>query len=454
MVKLKTVYVCQQCGAESPRWSGQCQSCSQWNTLVESVIEKEKIGVPAGHARETLALGDVKAESYPRILTTCQEFNVPLGGGIVPGSVILLGGDPGIGKSTLMLSILDSLPPGTPSLYCSGEESLSQIKMRADRMGISGQGIRLVSATDVSDIISTLDETKPAVAIIDSIQTLSDADLTGVPGSVGQVRECASKLITYAKKHHIAIVLIGHVTKEGVVAGPKTLEHMVDTVLYLEGDLVYHYRLLRATKNRFGGLSEIGVFEMTDRGLSEVKNVSNLFLTDQKEHTSGSALTVTIEGTRALMIELQALTVATGFGYPKRTASGFPLTRLQLLIAVLTRRSGARLMEHDVYANVVGGYRVQETGTDLAMCLAVASSLRDTVLPATTVAIGEVSLSGAIRPVSLLENRVKESIKLGMKTVLVPQGQYDTIKRYQDSIAIRAVSTLQEALRSLVSVEG
>ncbi|HNT29432.1 MAG TPA: DNA repair protein RadA [bacterium] len=447
MAKSKTVYTCQQCGAQAPKWQGQCPACGEWNTLVETITEQAtKRQKTQGSARPVNTLAEIATAHERRFSTGMQEFDAVLGGGIVPGSVVLLGGDPGIGKSTLMLAALEHLPAGMPALYISAEESLGQIKMRAERMQVANSSLSLLNETDIDAIVATIRELHPLVVVLDSIQAVTTGDLSGQTGSVGQVRECAARLTQLAKEQDIAVFIIGHVTKEGVVAGPRTLEHMVDTVLYLEGDPVYHYRLLRAVKNRFGSLSEVGIFEMTAGGLQQVANPSGLFISGDTEHASGSVLTVTMEGSRAIMLELQALTVKTGFGYPKRTTSGYPLQRLQLLLAVLTRRAGLALYEQDVYANIIGGYKLEDTAVDLALCLAIASSVRDVPLAQGTVVVGEVSLSGGIRPVRQLDARVKEAVNLGARKILVPQLGYDTIKRYAGEVDCVPVQNIRDAL--------
>ncbi len=452
----KTQYICDQCNFHSPKWLGQCPSCNTWNSFVETVVEKPTKTSSLSRqatAKPMLRLKDIPSVEADRLKSHLSEFNRALGGGIVPGSVNLIGGEPGIGKSTLLMQVFAAIR-AYPKLYITGEESLTQLKLRAGRLDIHDPDLLFVSATDIDSALQTMDELQPQLVIIDSIQSMQTQDLTSPAGSVAQVRECTQRLITNAKQNNVAVFLVGHVTKDGEIAGPKVLEHMVDAVFYLEGDSLHQFRILRSSKNRYGNLSEIGLFEMTEKGLQEHSALESLFVSNGLEKSPGAVRTITMEGSRPLLIELQALTVPSGFGYPKRTASGFNLNRLQLLIAVLIRRAGLKLYEQDVYANIVGGLKLDETALDLPMCLAVTGSLLDQAFPTDMVAIGEVSLSGMIRPIGQLEARISEAIKLGFKKALVPDAGYDKIKRYEQQIGlvpVRSLSNIKVWLQDLNS---
>jgi len=448
MAKPKTVFTCQSCGFKSPRWQGQCPECQTWHSFVEETEVQPTPGMrqqaPPVSTMRLNEIPDVENYRYP---SRFAELDRVLGGGIVPGSVILLGGEPGIGKSTLLLQLLGALPQ-LPALYASGEESLTQIKLRANRLDLSLEHIHFANTTDTAAIVSRLKADKPKIAIIDSIQTLQSETLTGAAGSVGQIRESASALIEIAKQEEIAIVIVGHVTKSGEIAGPKVLEHMVDVVLYLEGDRLQHYRVLRANKNRFGDISEVGLFEMKTTGLQAISDPGNMFVASS-EATSGAVRTITLEGSRPLLVELQALTVPSNFGYPKRTTSGLPLNRLQLLIAVLIRRASLRLHEQDVYASIVGGLSLSESALDLALCLSISSSLLDQRFPSDMIALGEISLSGALLPTPRTDLRIQEAKRLGFTRALVPQSEYDKIVRSQKGFSLIAVRSISEALAKL-----
>lgn len=429
MAKIRSRYVCQNCGRQSPRYMGRCPSCGEFNTMIEEILETSKIsgkaearpraGYASGRAQR---LSEVSMEAEPRLHVPMQEFNRVLGGGIVPGSIILIGGDPGIGKSTLLLqtSALIAQHIGRV-LYVSGEESVRQIKMRADRMGINADDLFLVTETNLATVLEQVNQIEPAVLIIDSIQTVYTEESESSPGSVSQVRECASRLQMLAKTSGISVFLIGHVTKEGMIAGPRVLEHIVDTVLYLEGDPFQAYRLLRSVKNRFGATSEVGVFEMSGAGMLEVLNPSEMFLAERVLNASGSAIAVTMEGTRPLLVEMQALTSPTTFGNPRRTPNGVDINRLLLISAVLTKRFGLRLHEQDIFINVIGGLKVDEPASDMAMAAAMASSYYDKAAPADMAFIGEIGLSGELRAVSQLPARLNEAAKIGFKRVLIPK---------------------------------
>jgi DNA repair protein RadA/Sms len=427
--KAKTVYRCTECGADHPKWAGRCDVCGAWNSLVEEMVQKAAAtggaSRRAGGAR-TLAEGgsvaptprvrDIKGSEVSRWKTGLDEFDFVLGGGIVPGSMILIGGEPGIGKSTLLLQVAGRLQgAGHATLYASGEESALQVKLRSDRLGDDAAGdVTLLSETNLETVLTTASAAAPAVLVVDSIQTVYTSDLEGAPGNVGQVRECAARLMRFAKESGTAVFVVGHVTKGGGIAGPKTLEHIVDTVLYFEGENSLDHRVLRATKNRFGSVDEIGVFRMAQDGLVPVANPSELFLGDRTMQASGSAVTALMEGTRPILIEVQGLAAKAGFGTPQRVATGYDGRRLALLLAVLDKRAGLQFGQLDVFLNVVGGVRLQEPAGDLAVAAALASSVYDRALPHDAVFIGEVGLGGEIRPVSQAERRLAEAANMGM----------------------------------------
>jgi DNA repair protein RadA/Sms len=430
LAKAQTRYVCQQCGSAQAKWMGRCPDCGEWNTLVETVVEQKSvrargISLMATPQSQPQLLSDVAANGFERISLTMDELDRVLGGGIVPGSLVLIGGDPGIGKSTLLLQASAALATTeAPVLYVSGEESAQQIKLRAARLGLTGDGLYVLTETNVGAIIGHIENLRPRLVVIDSIQTVYLDDLDSAAGSVSQVRESAAQLMQIAKGHGISILLIGHVTKAGAIAGPRVLEHIVDTVLYLEGDRFHAYRLLRCVKNRFGASSEVGVFEMRDIGMAEVSNPSEVFLAERLLNAAGSAIAVTLEGTRPLLVEIQALSSTTSFGNPRRTANGIDFNRLLLLTAVLSKRVGVRLSDQDVFVNVVGGLRVGEPAADLAVACAIVSSFRDVPIAGDLAIVGEVGLSGELRAVSQLETRLKEASKLGFSRCLVPQSRH------------------------------
>ena len=426
----QTIFVCSGCGEEYLKWQGKCENCGEWNTLKEFKSPKTKFQTFGAVPSAALAIDEIKISNFKRISTTLEEFDRVLGGeeknkGIVPGSVILLSGDPGIGKSTLLLEVAARLDD---VLYISGEESAEQIKLRFDRLGLKSKRMKLFSEIDLSAISETINSEKPKIVIVDSIQTIYSNEFPSTPGSLVQVRECALRLQQLAKTTHTPVILVGHVTKEGTVAGPRTLEHLVDVVLYLEGERFHNNRILRGEKNRFGATEEIGIFEMTENGLKEVSNPSKLFLEERSENISGNVVTSTIEGTRALLVEVQALTAPTTFGYPQRKASGFDLNRLQLLLAVLQKRAGINLSNQDVFINVVGGIKVKEPAVDLAVVLAVASAFADKPISKNVCAFGEVGLSGEIRKVSLESRRMAEAKRLGFTKFINHKSLADAIK--------------------------
>jgi DNA repair protein RadA/Sms len=425
--KAKTVYRCTECGADHAKWAGRCDACGEWNTLVEETLARTAAGGRRTASRKrdapvavTPRLRDVAGSESPRWKTGLAEFDFALGGGIVPGSMVLVGGEPGIGKSTLLLQVAARLQQhGRPTLYASGEESPLQVRLRADRMSESAGDVELLSETNLETVLATADARRPAVLIVDSIQTLYTHDLEGAPGNVGQVRECAARLMRFAKDSGTTVFVVGHVTKGGGIAGPKTLEHIVDTVLYFEGENTVDHRILRATKNRFGSVDEIGVFRMTEHGLEAVANPSELFLGDRESTASGSAVAALLEGTRPVLIEVQALATKAGYGTPQRVSTGFDARRLSLLLAVLEKRAGISFGSLDVFLNVVGGVRMQEPAGDLAVAAALASSVYDRATPNDAVFIGELGLGGEIRPVSQVDRRIAEAANMGMRRVFV-----------------------------------
>jgi len=449
--KTKTVYRCTECGAEHAKWAGKCDTCGEWNTLVEELTGRREEGGARRRSRnkapvvQTPKLRDVAGSESPRWKTGLAEFDFALGGGIVPGSMILVGGEPGIGKSTLLLQVAARLQQsGRRSLYASGEESPLQVRLRADRLDESAGDVELLSETNLETVIATADARRPDVLIIDSIQTLYTSDLEGAPGNVGQVRECAARLMRFAKESGTTVFVVGHVTKGGGIAGPKTLEHIVDTVLYFEGESSLDHRVLRATKNRFGSVDEIGVFRMTERGLEAVANPSELFLGDRQSVASGSAVTALLEGTRPVLIEVQALATKAGFGTPQRVSTGFDSRRLALLLAVLEKRAGLSFGQLDVFLNVVGGVRMQEPAGDLAVAAALASSVYDRATPSDAVFIGELGLGGEIRPVSQVERRIAEAKNMGMGRVFV--SERGTPRKANGVVAVRTVHELFQEL--------
>ena len=449
LAKSKTVYTCTECGGTSPKWAGQCPHCQQWNTLVETVAQPVS---GAGARFQSLAasavvrkLADIDAVDVPRFSSGIDEFDRVLGGGLVGGGVVLIGGDPGIGKSTLLLQALSNLAASRRVLYVSGEESGAQIALRARRLGVESPNLALLAEIQLERIQATIEAEKPEVVVIDSIQTLYSEALTSAPGSVAQVRECAAQLTRIAKRLDVTTILVGHVTKEGALAGPRVLEHIVDTVLYFEGDTHSAYRLVRAFKNRFGAVNELGVFAMTERGLRGVANPSALFLSQHEQTVPGSCVLVTQEGTRPLLVEIQALVDAAGVPNPRRLAVGLEQNRLAMLLAVLHRHGGVVVGDQDVFVNVVGGIRVQETAADLPVLLAVLSSLRDRPLADKTVAFGEVGLSGEIRPVPNGEERLREAATHGFRRAIVPKANVPKAARFKDMEVI-AVERLADAL--------
>lgn len=453
--KPTTAFFCTECGYESAKWMGQCPACKQWNTLVEEPVRSTSKSsgqsgfVKASSAEPTCILG-VAGLDTKRVTTGIGELDRVLGGGIVPGSLVLVGGDPGIGKSTLLLQVCKNLSDASHKvLYISGEESLNQIKMRAERLGDFTENLSLLCETDLTVIDETIRKYKPETVIIDSIQTMYSDGVSSAPGSVSQVREATGTLLRIAKSLSITIFIVGHVTKEGTVAGPRVLEHMVDTVLYFEGDRYASYRVLRAVKNRFGSTNEIGVFEMQNSGLKEVKNPSELMLSGRPEDASGSIVVCAMEGTRPMLLEVQALVCRTGFGIPRRQATGTDFNRVNLLMAVLEKRMGIKLGECDAYVNVAGGMKMSEPAIDLGIALAVVSSFQNIVVSDKLVAFGEVGLAGEVRSVSMAQARVQEAIKLGFEEIILPKACLKGIQNV-DSRYLHGVENLNDAIRYLM----
>ncbi len=421
------IFVCSDCGEEYLKWQGKCDNCGQWNTLKEFKIAKKNTARQEGPSAEITEIDNIKTDNFKRLSTKIKEFDRVLGGGIIPGSITILGGDPGIGKSTLLLQLAGALKN---VLYISGEESPSQIKMRFDRLGLKGKSIKILAEVNLEQIISAIQKEKPTIVVIDSIQTVYSSDFPSTPGSVVQVRECALRLQQIAKTSQTSVILVGHVTKEGTVAGPKTLEHLVDVVLYLEGERFHDQRILRSVKNRFGATDEIGIFEMTEKGLLAILNPSKVFLKERLKNIPGGVVAASVEGSRALLVEVQALTTLTVFGYPQRRASGFDLNRLQLLIAVLQKRGDLNLSNQDVFINIVGGIKIKEPAVDLAVALAIASSLKGKPINPKLCIFGEVGLSGEIREIPFKEKRQQEAKRLGFSEFVQTKTLKETVRRY------------------------
>ena len=453
MGKAKTHFSCQSCGYQAPRWLGRCPECNSWGSLTEEAdIGSEADARPAwgaaGGQTEPIRLMDVKNESEPRAKTGIAELDRVLGGGVVDGSLVLLGGDPGIGKSTLLLAALDKLARHGPALYVSGEESLKQTRLRADRLGVKSEGLHLFAETDADKVLQAATKMMPRVMVIDSIQTMYLPELGSAPGSITQVREVAGRLMAFAKRTGVPTFIVGHVTKDGSIAGPRVLEHMVDTVLYFEGERGHPFRILRAHKNRFGSTNEIGVFEMKGRGLDEVPDPSALFLSERPAGQAGSVVTSTVNGTRPLLVEVQALVAPTGYGTARRTAIGVDTNRVALLAAVLERKHGVQLMGCDIFVNVAGGMTLTEPASDLAVCAALLSSLQNKPIDAHTLILGEVGLAGEVRAVSQIEPRLTEAFKMGFKRVVMPHGSARRLEAKK--LEVHGVTTVTEALSYLL----
>ena len=452
MAKAHSIYVCQSCAYESPRWTGKCPNCGEWNTFVEERVGGKKGGRHPTARQGPVApvpLNEVSALPEPRVPTGIPEFDRVIGGGIVPGSVVLIGGDPGIGKSTLMMQMAASMKNAL-TLYISGEESGSQIRLRAERLSISpSPKILLLAETDLGVILPIVEKTDPDLLIVDSIQTMYRSELESAPGTVSQVRDATAMFVRFAKTEEVPVFLVGHVTKEGVIAGPKVIEHMVDTVLQFEGERHYAYRILRATKNRFGSTNEIGIFEMHDCGLREVSNPSRVFLAERRSGASGSAVVASMEGTRPLLVEVQALVAPTSYGVPQRTSTGFDPRRLQMILAVLEKRAGLHIGQYDVFVNIAGGVRIDEPAVDLGMAVAIVSSLKDVPVDSGSAVVGEVGLGGEVRAIHHLDKRITEAATLGFKRMIVPRNNLQGMKR-EIALELVEVETVDQAIDALL----
>jgi len=446
MNKSRVVFVCGQCGRQSPKWLGKCPGCQQWNTFIEQAVAAKASGRAVSLKEKPQELSQVKTDASERIAVAIGEFDRVLGGGLVVGSLVLIGGEPGIGKSTLLLQASARLTDGGSVVYISGEESSRQISLRAKRLGIDGKDLYLLSETDIEVILTQLDAISPEAVVVDSIQTMYLQEVPSTAGSVAQVRECTLRLMQWAKSKRVPVLISGHVTKDGSIAGPRILEHIVDVVLYLEGEQFSSYRLLRCVKNRYGSVSEVGIFEMKADGLIEVENPSQLFLSRHQEDTIGSAVVPVVEGSRPLLVEIQALTNTTAFGQPRRNANGVDFGRLIMISAVLSRRAGIALGNQDIIVSAAGGIRVGEPAADLAIALAIASSARDRAVSPDMAAIGEVGLSGELRPVPKLEIRLAESVRMGFKKCLVPENSLKI--KPPAGLTLVPVSNIREAIKA------
>ncbi len=462
MPKTKTQFICQNCGTKSIRWQGKCNACGQWNSFAEEMAGSGRseergrnLSKPTG-TTTPVSLEEIEVDEGYRLKTQMNEFDRVLGGGIVPGETVMIGGDPGIGKSTLLLQVADrlsKLQKGNQGkcLYVTGEESAQQIKLRAERLGIRTNNLYIFPETDVSVILELIEKTKPALTVVDSIQTMFLADIASAPGSVSQVRESAARLTYLAKREKLPLFLIGHVTKDGSIAGPMTLEHMVDAVLYFEGDMQRQYRLLRAVKNRFGSTQEIGIFEMREDGLREVADASKAFLDDHYAHSSGSVITASLEGSRPLLLEVQALVSPTNFGMPQRRSSGIDPNRLALILAILEKRMGMALSTQDVFLNIAGGIKVAEPSIDLSVAVTVASSFREAAVDPKAIVLGELGLSGEVRAVSQIGPRLAEAQRLGFQLAVIPHGNLKAVSMLPEAaMEILGVKTLAEAIGILI----
>ncbi len=457
MAKAKTSFVCSECGGQAPRWQGQCPQCKGWNTLVETVIEaaapaNSRFAALAGTTGKLQSLAELEPREEPRTPTGIEEFDRVLGGGLVAGGVVLIGGDPGIGKSTLLLQALSALAARQAAIYVSGEESGEQVALRAQRLQLDPAGLKLLPEINLERILATLKEAKPRIAVIDSIQTVYSEALQSAPGSVAQVRECAAQLTRFAKQSGTCLIMVGHVTKDGTLAGPRVLEHIVDTVLYFEGDTHSSFRLVRAFKNRFGAVNELGVFAMTERGLRGVSNPSAIFLSQHSQQVAGSCVLVTQEGTRPLLVEIQALVDAAHSPNPRRLSVGLEQNRLAMLLAVLHRHAGVVCFDQDVFVNAVGGVKIAEPAADLAVLLAIVSSLRSRALPRELVVFGEVGLAGEIRPAPRGQERLKEAAKLGFTVAIIPKA--NAPKQAIAGMRVIAVDRIEEAIEQAREIEA
>jgi DNA repair protein RadA/Sms len=444
--KSRIKYICTSCGYESLRWLGKCPECDSWNSFSEELVEtsKKKISSGVNQKSSIYKINEISASEEERVKTGIKEFDRVLGGGIMPGSVLLLGGDPGIGKSTLAIQAAANINANV--LYVTGEESIKQIKLRALRLKIKSENLSILAETNLNLILSAIKEAASAVVIIDSIQTMHSEQFDNSPGTVTQIRECTSLLMEEAKKGHFAVILIGHVTKEGIIAGPKVLEHIVDTVLQFEGESNHTFRILRSQKNRFGSTNEIGIFEMFENGLQEVNNPSELFLSDREKNVTGSVITASVEGTRPILLEVQALVTPSNYGNPQRVTTGFDSRRLSILLAVLEKRANLRLSANNVFLNMAGGVRIMEPAVDIAVCCSIASSLLDKIIDNKSVMVGEVGLGGEIRSIGNIEKRIKEAEKLGFKRIIIPGNNMKGLK-INAGITITGVNNLTEILQ-------
>lgn len=451
MAKIKTKYVCQDCGYENSKWLGKCPECNKWNTFVEEIEEKKskinkEVFVIDKSSSRPLNINSIETIKEQRFSTCINELDRVLGGGVVKGSLVLVGGDPGIGKSTLLIQVSSNVAnSGKKVLYISGEESASQIKMRAQRLGIQSDNLYIFAENNLSIIEAHLESVNPDLIIVDSIQTVFSPEITSAPGTVSQIKEGTSRFMKISKKMGISTFVVGHVTKEGALAGPKVLEHMVDTVLYFEGERFNTYRLVRAVKNRFGSTNELGVFEMREVGLVELENPSKILISEKPKDVAGSVIISTVEGTRPMLLELQALVSPTSFGIPKRTATGVDYNRVSLLMAVLEKRVGMQIQNQDVYINVVGGIKINEPSIDLGIVMAIASSFRNIPIDGNVAITGEVGLTGEIRAVSFIEKRIAECKKLGFKKIVIPKSNYEAVKDIKD-IEICPVDSVRQAI--------
>ena len=452
MAKAKTVFLCNECGYESAKWLGKCPACGEWNSLLEEKIRKDDglsvAGSDVKKVNKLTLLNSVEGKEESRVLTGYSELDRVLGGGLVKGSLVLVGGEPGIGKSTLILQLCDKVCGDGKVLYVSGEESAEQIKLRADRLGINNDDILFLGETDIDVIQSNILEINPKLVIIDSIQTMYSDEITSAAGTVSQVREITARIMRLCKSNGITTIIIGHVTKEGNIAGPRVLEHMVDTVLYLEGERYFSYRILRSVKNRFGSTNEVGMFEMRNEGMCEITNPSSVLISERDDNPPGSVIVATMEGTRPILIELQALTATTVFGLPRRTANGVDYNRLTFLMAVLEKKAGLNLANQDAYLNIVSGIRVSEPAIDLGIVLSVASSFKNLSIPKETVVVGEVGLTGEVRSINLIDKRLKEVEKLGFKTCIIPESNKKLLKENY-KLDIIGVKNVNEAMQKL-----
>ncbi len=448
MSKSRVKYICSSCGYESLRWLGKCPSCESWNSFTEELVEEKKSGKKKYSGDFSISkLISESIQKEERIKTNIAEFDRVLGGGLMPGSVVLIGGDPGIGKSTLVMQAASKI--NTDVLYVTGEESINQINIRAKRLKVVNEKISVMTETDLDIILSAIEKHTPEVVIIDSIQTTYKKDFDNAPGTITQIRECTSELMQLAKKKHCAILIVGHVTKEGTIAGPKVLEHIVDTVLQFEGERSYSYRILRAQKNRFGSTNEIGIFEMHDDGLHEVLNPSEIFLSEREKEISGSVITSSMEGTRPILLEVQALVTPSAYGNPQRVATGFDYRRLSILLAVLEKRADLRLSVQNVFVNIAGGIRIDEPAVDLAVCCAIASNFSGKIAKNDAVVIGEVGLGGEVRSVSNIEKRIQEAAKLGFKKIIIPANNLKSLKK-KENINIIPINDVNSALKEIL----